>query len=204
MQSRRNQAIVLLLLVMGGVLAGGVISLYRLGGEREEAQAPIAIPSPTPQPAAHTPTAPLRPDGSPYPNLFAPTAGISEYIIESYLTEDGWQVDHLGNRIGHLQGTSWVGQGGNIVLAGHVEDSEGRPAVFAQLQEMQVGDPITVTDQDVTHQYQVVEVKTVESDDLSVVLPTPNETLTLITCTNYNFIKGTYEQRIIVHAKRIN
>ncbi len=147
---------------------------------------------------------PLRPDGSPYPSLYIPQANISEYIIESLLRPEGWQVDHLGDRIGHLQGTSWVNEGGNVVLAGHIEDRDGNPSIFANIGDLEIGTLLTINDNNAAHSYRVTDVRIVDATDLSVVYPQGRETLTLITCTGYDFFSDTYQERIVVSAERVN
>jgi LPXTG-site transpeptidase (sortase) family protein len=146
---------------------------------------------------------PLQPDGSPYPAIFIPSAGVSEYIIEARLEASGWRVDHLGDRVGHLEGTTAVGEPGNIVLAGHIENSEGRASVFSNLGDLQVGAAVTLSQGEVAHQYAVSEVKVVANDDLSVVYDFDDDRVTLITCTGYNLLTDTYDERIVVVAHRV-
>jgi len=143
-------------------------------------------------------------DEDTFPKIFIPTAGISQVIIDSLLEPDGWQVDHLGDRVGHLQGTAWLGETGNIVLAGHVENSDGNPSVFAEIGDLVVGDLVILSHLEQEYSYRVIEIKVVESSDLSVVYPVPGEEwVTLITCTGYDFISGEYEQRTVVIAERV-
>ena len=199
------------ILIVIGIVAGSGIFIYRFGlldRESEQiANAPVNVPVSSPAPnILLTPTEniPLRPDGLPYPKLYIPEAGISEYIIESALTADGWQVNHLGNRIGHLQGTTDIGQPGNIVLAGHIENAEGEASVFATIDEMEIGSPVTLLHLGQEFHYRVMEVKTVDQSDLSVVYPVEgSDRLTLITCTGYDFISGVYNERVVVVAERV-
>ena len=52
-------------------------------------------------------------------------AGIFSRVIESYLDGQSWDISQLRTNVGHLEGTSWLNQNGNIVLAAHVELSDG-------------------------------------------------------------------------------
>jgi sortase A len=82
------------------------------------------------------------------------------------------------------------GEGGNVVISGHNNSLGGR--VFANLEELTVGDQITLwNDEDASFLYQVREKKLVrvlgasqESQEVlqMVIEPTSDEQLTLITC----------------------
>lgn len=134
--------------------------------------------------------------------IIAPTAGINAEVIESYLSGQSWDVSDLGIYAGHLQGTSWVDRPGNVVLAGHVEMSDGRTGVFANINELAIGDPIILRQDGVEHVYNVTEMLTVEPDDLSVLYPTSTSRLTLITCSDYSFLEDIYQQRFVIIAER--
>ncbi len=134
--------------------------------------------------------------------LFAPTAGISAAVIQSYLDGTSWDVRELGAFAGHLQGTAWLNQPGNIVLAGHVELADGRQGVFASIGQLSVGDPIFLTQDGEQRVYAVRELRTVNPDDMSVLYPTSDEQLTLITCSNYDFLRDVYHERLVVVARR--
>ncbi|MDP9314574.1 MAG: sortase [Chloroflexota bacterium] len=83
---------------------------------------------------------------------------------------------------------------GNIIIAGHVSYKD---TIFNHLPAVQTGDRITVFVGDQPHHYVVREVLTVSPQDTWVMLPTSQETLTLITCVP----PGTYTQRLIVRAE---
>jgi LPXTG-site transpeptidase (sortase) family protein len=151
-----------------------------------------------PAPVIATPDAPPEPT-----TVFIPTVGVHTSIIEAYLDGTSWDVTHLGTNAGHLQGTSSFEQPGNVVLAGHVELSDGRRGVFARIGEVSVGDPIIVEQGDEDRHYIVRAVQTTSADDLSVLYPTTNDQLTLITCDSYDFLQDVYLERIVVIAERI-
>ncbi len=187
-------------LLLVGVISGAVVWVLRFGlpSQEEESLPPLAAP-----PVTHSPQPTSEVDGAAlYPQIFVAAAGVNEAIIESTLEEDGWRVSHLENRVGHLQGTSWLGKPGNIVLAGHVELRDGTPGVFSRIDELKPGDIVTLSEKGTSYDYRVTEVKIVEADDMSVVYPTPVERVTLITCTGYDFLTNTYDQRIVVVAER--
>ena len=135
--------------------------------------------------------------------FLAPTAGINSHVVESYLNGESWDVADLGAQVGHLQGTAWTTQPGNIVLAGHVEMVDGRAGIFASIHQMSIGDPLYLQQDGEERVYQVTQLFHTQPDDLTVLYPTQTEQLTLVTCSNYNFFADEYRDRFIVIAERV-
>lgn len=137
----------------------------------------------------------------PMGRLEIPAIGINAPIIEVLLTNTGrgveWDVRRLGNSAGHLEGTWWVNQQRNIVLAGHVDK------IFMDLHLLQSGDDIFIVVSDTKYQYRVVTSFITTIYDMSVIDPGDHEILTLITCTNYNRKTKTWDSRLIVIAERV-
>ena len=98
--------------------------------------------------------------------------------------------------IGHLPDTPKPWQPGNSAIAAH------RDGLFRPLRRIRIGDEVRIRSTAGDLLYRVRETKVVEPDDLSVLAPTEQSTLTLITCYPFNFI-GNAPQRFIVHAERI-
>jgi len=98
--------------------------------------------------------------------------------------------------------TALVGARGNAVIAGHVVTlREGN--VFRFLYQLDLDDEIQVwDDHEREHDFRVVDVKLVPPTDLSPMGPTPDRTLTLITCGGtFDPIKREFSDRLIVTAK---
>ena len=140
-----------------------------------------------------------------YVQIVIPDAGVSAPIIHIPLNETGsWTVTSLGRNVGHLQGTAWVSEQGNIALAGHVEMANGSPGIFAHLRNLSAGSEIFLTVPDETERiYSVQTVRTVAPDELSVLYPTNDERLTLITCDSFDYLSFTYLERIVAVAERV-
>jgi LPXTG-site transpeptidase (sortase) family protein len=157
----------------------------------------------TPEPLAAA-TATPQPPSAPAPTtVFIPTVGIHTSIIEAYLDGTSWDVANLGTNVGHLQGTAWLDEPGNVVLAGHAELADGRRGIFARVGEVTVGDPIIVRQGDSERHYIVRAVEITTPDDLTVLYPTTSDQLTLITCDAYDFFQDVYRERTVVIAERI-
>ncbi len=202
-RSHRRQSsplVSLMTLMVVGLIIGGMFTLYeRIGspGSRPAPEPVLYGPllPPTTMPLA-IPTV-VKPD---YTTFLVPTAGVHAPVVEVYLNGDSWDVSRLGYNAGHLQGTVPFGAPGNLVLVGHVEMADGRPGIFASINSMQVGDPLILSRGQLEKRYAVSEVRTVEPDDLSVLYPTTNDQLTLITCGDYDFLQNQYLERIVVIA----
>ncbi len=163
-------------------------------------QTPVASASATPQTVAAAPSLPYEITNGAI--FYAPTAGIHTHIVQSYLNGTSWDVNDLGTYAGHLQGTAWVNEPGNIVLAGHAEVFDGGQGIFSSLDELLVGDPLIITQDGQEYLYNVVEIKKVDPDDLTPFYPEDNPRLTLTTCTDYDFLLNTYRERVVVIAER--
>ncbi len=97
---------------------------------------------------------------------------------------------------GHLADTPWLGQPGNVVLAGH------RDTVFRPLEQIRVGDVIEVTGHSAVVRYAVTSMKIVEPTDISVLDASDSNTLTLVTCFPFVYV-GHAPHRFIVRASEI-
>ncbi len=134
--------------------------------------------------------------------LLIPAAAVSSPIIPVYLDGTSWDVSKLGVNVGHLQGTAWFNQVGNVVLSGHVELSDGRRGVFASLEDLLVGDTIIVEYEGTQRRYTVTEISKSAPNDLTSLYPAQSERLTLVTCDSYDFLSDSYLERTIVIAER--
>lgn len=216
-QRRRRFSIVQVILI--GVLVGIMFLAYDYWRAEPEADQPpteqvTAVPTAIvsgDDPATNPPTASTGTSlvSNNYnaiddASIFIPAAGIAAPIIRVYLDGVSWNVDNLGENVGHLEGTTWMGSGpGNIVLSGHVEMRDGGAGIFATIGDLSTGDLIVITEGDVEQNYTVTEVYSVAPDDLSPVYPSTTDRLTLITCDSYDFFQNAYTERIIVVAERI-
>jgi sortase A len=153
---------------------------------------------------------PAPPANTPVPleqmSVIAERASLSAPIRELYYgVNENWDVTLLGEFAGHLEGTRLIGQGGNYVLAGHVELKDGRPGPFAKLKNLKAGDPIIVRKGSATTtallHYTVTQVTTVNPDDINVIRNHGYEELTLITCDGWDEGSRTYKARVVVHAR---
>jgi sortase A len=117
-----------------------------------------------------------------------PRVGVSAIVREG----DGTAT--LRHAVGHIPRTALPGEVGNSGLAGH------RDTFFRALKDVRSGDRITITTPRGTHHYTVRRTRVVDPEDVSVLDPTPAQTLTLVTCYPFYYI-GSAPRRFIVQAE---
>lgn len=137
-------------------------------------------------------------------SIFIPVAGIFSDVIQAYLDGGNWDIRNLRSNAGHLEGTSWVTQPGNVVISGHVELSSGLPGIFSELDNIEIGDVVRIQSQGVEYTYIVTETYNTIPTDLQPLMPTQDDRLTLITCNSYDIVSNAYRERLIVVAERVS
>ncbi len=204
MYRRQRQSSSILTIVVLGVMLGVGFLLYQQWRNPAPPAAPPPTTTPRPLPT-ETAVAEVLPSATAMPRatIFLPTAGVTAPVIEVYLDGESWDVQYLGQNAGHLQGTAWFGDTGNVVLAGHVEMPDGSAGIFAGFDDLNLGDPVILTLNDAQQRYSITSITTVAPDDLSVLYPTQTDRITLITCDSYDFLQNTYQDRLVVVADRV-
>lgn len=111
----------------------------------------------------------------------------------SAIVFEGTSDDTLARGVGHLQGSATPGERGNLVLAGH------RDTFFRELRDIRQGDQVRVKAPDGVYQYSVDSTSIVQPNQIEVLRPSDDATLTLITCYPFSYI-GSAPERFIVRA----
>ena len=107
---------------------------------------------------------------------------------------EGTSSRQLSEGPGHLGQTAMPGEPGNAVITAH------RDTFFRHIYELDKGDEITVLRNGQTFRFAVTSKKVVKPDDVSVLRPTPDAQLTLITCYPTYYI-GPAPERLVVFSK---
>lgn len=126
---------------------------------------------------------------TPLGRLEIPDAKVSVMILDG--TED-WT---LNRAVGRIRGTARVGEVGNLGIAGH------RDGIFRGLRHLEIGDAIALATLEGTGHYVVESLRIVAPSDVEVLAPTPEPTITLVTCYPFYFV-GDAPQRFVVHARQ--
>lgn len=95
---------------------------------------------------------------------------------------------------GHIEGTPLPGEPGNSGIAGH------RDTFFRELRNIRKTDEIQIQTATGLLHYEVDWVRVVRPDDVGVLAPSSDSTLTLVTCYPFYFL-GSASDRFIVHAR---
>lgn len=99
----------------------------------------------------------------------------------------------LDRGVGRILGTVKVGHVGNLGIAGH------RDGFFRGLKDLERGDIVELNRPGRLDRYIISQIRIVKPDDVSVLSPTPQRTLTLVTCFPFYYI-GSAPERYIVTA----
>jgi sortase A len=99
----------------------------------------------------------------------------------------------LNRGAGRIIGTARVGETGNLGIAGH------RDGFFRGLKDSAVGDRIQLKTVHGEIHYAVSSIDIVDPEDVSVLAPTVEDTITLVTCYPFYYV-GHAPKRYIVKA----
>lgn len=101
----------------------------------------------------------------------------------------------LDRGVGHIEGTEIPGGPGNVGIAGH------RDGFFRGLKDVVAGDVVELRAPSGVLTYVVDDLRVVEPDEVSVLEPTGQPSITLVTCYPFYFV-GPAPQRYVVRAVR--
>jgi sortase A len=119
-----------------------------------------------------------------------PRLGVSVAVLQ------GTNSRMLRRGVGHIEGTPLPGEPGNSGIAGH------RDTFFRELKDVRKNDEIEFQTAAGLFRYQVDWVKVVAPDDTSVLNPSTEAALTLVTCYPFYFV-GPAPNRFVVRASQV-
>lgn len=202
-----------------------------LAGSTPPAGEPAPPPGP-PVPAALVAEGTALTDGPlPVPlELSVPTLGLRSPVLGVGMTDEaamdaptGPPGDPIWQQTFWYRGSAVPGEASTALLAGHVGSAGGRPAVFAHLEELRVGDPVEVLDTrtglvvrfavDEVVSYSLADAARPEvlariygAGPITGDRPRPSVDgaahLTLITCAG-TYRGDTHDRRLVVYATRV-
>jgi sortase A len=112
----------------------------------------------------------------------------------SAVISEGVHARAIRRAVGHVPGTAFPGEVGNVGIAGH------RDRHFRPLRDVEVGDRIDVTTPDGDFVYLVDDIQIVAPDATEVLAATDEPVLTLVTCYPFWYL-GHAPERFIVRAR---
>jgi sortase A len=172
------------------LLVAGLALLCRWGAltldaRAWQAQAARGLEAPrTAEAAPH-----VRP-GSAVGRIEIPRTGLSAVVAE------GLDARTLRRAVGHVPGSAFPGESGNVALAAH------RDTYFKGLAKVRRGDVVRLSTPEGEFQYVVERTAVVRPERVDLIAPTPEPTLTLVTCHPFNVL-GPAPDRFVVRARRV-
>ncbi|MBZ5493890.1 MAG: class D sortase [Acidobacteriia bacterium] len=177
-------ALVVIGVVLLGYVAGQYWGMYRsqknLEAEWQRQAATVSVPG----------KAPVSPDQL-LTRLEIPKIQMDAIVVE------GASRRELSEGPGHMKQTAQPGETGNAVITGH------RDTFFRHIYELNKGDQIQVRRSGRVFTYQVTGKRIVMPEDISVIKPTNDPQLTLITCYPTYYI-GPAPKRLVVFSKLVD
>jgi len=125
-------------------------------------------------------------DVHPVARLTVPRLGIERVVLS------GASGASLAFGLGWVDGTAAPGRAGNVAIAGHRDGS------FAFLGDLHPGEEITVETHGAARRFVVRDLRVVSMWDESVLDPTPEDRLTLITCWPLDGVVGSTERLVVL------
>lgn len=99
----------------------------------------------------------------------------------------------LDRGAGRIKGMAWMDEEGNLGISGH------RDGFFRGMKDITVGDDILIQTANGVQRYEVSEIEIVPKEDVSVLAPTEDKRLTIVTCYPFYFV-GNAPKRWIITA----
>jgi LPXTG-site transpeptidase (sortase) family protein len=106
---------------------------------------------------------------------------------------NGTSEYYLNRGAGRIKGMAKMDEDGNLGISGH------RDGFFRSLKDIQLGDDIEITTTRGVESYAVTSITIIPKSDISILAPTTDKTLTIVTCYPFYFV-GHAPKRYIVKA----
>lgn len=181
------------LLFVTGILALGYVGFALLDARLYQVYAKRSLESQIQVEKEHDVTQPRPPvkEGDVLGRMDIPRLGVSVAVVQ------GTTSRMLRRGVGHIEGTPLPWEPGNSGIAGH------RDTFFRDLKDVRTNDEIEFQTADGLFRYQVAWVKVVAPDDTSVLTPSSETALTLVTCYPFYFV-GPAPNRFVVRATQVS
>ena len=179
------------LLFITGILALGYVGFTLLDARLYQVSAKRSLENQIQVEKKQDVTQPRPPvkEGDVLGRMDIPRLGMSVAVLQ------GTNSRMLRRGVGHIAGTPLPWEPGNSGIAGH------RDTFFRDLKDVRTNDEIEFQTADGLFRYQVDWVKVVAPDDTSVLTPSSEAVLTLVTCYPFYFV-GPAPNRFVVRAHK--
>ena len=113
------------------------------------------------------------------------------------IVQEGVEAGTLSWAAGHVTGTAYPGQPGNVVVAAH------RDTLFRRLEGVRAGDAVRFVTPEGDYEYAVTGVEVVAPSRTDVLRPRAAREATLVTCYPFGFV-GPAPLRFVVRAESLS
>ncbi len=137
-------------------------------------------------------------------SLEVPSLGITMPIVGVPITDSGWDVTWLENRVGYLEGTAFPSWPGNTVLTAHVWSANNQPGPFLGIKDLMYGDIVKIHAWGMVYNYEVKTNYRVWPNNSSVMRHEEYDWVTLLTCESFSEYTESYRYRRAVRAVLIS
>jgi sortase A len=113
------------------------------------------------------------------------------------MVREGIDANTLRLAVGHIPTTALPGQVGNVGVAGH------RDTFFRGLKDLKAKDVIQFSTPNGRFNYEVESLTIVEVDNVGVLAPSGENSLTMVTCYPFSYV-GPAPRRFVVTARQVS
>jgi sortase A len=192
-------ALVVIGVVLLGYVAGQYWGMYRsqknLEAEWQRQAGKVSVEGKAPASVPGNARANVSAKAAIPPDQILTRLEIPKIQMDAIVVE-GASRHELSEGPGHMKETAQPGETGNAVITAH------RDTFFRHIYELNKGDQIQVRRRGRTFTYEVTGKRIVMPEDISVIKPTDNPQLTLITCYPTYYI-GPAPKRLVVFSKLV-
>ncbi|MEM7802705.1 MAG: class F sortase [Chloroflexota bacterium] len=133
--------------------------------------------------------------------LIIPQIEIDHEVVQVPLVEGIWDVEELGQQIGRLEGTGrFPGDNLSMTLVAHATTTWPEWGPFQELDRLPLGAEIVLDVEGVELRYEITRFRYVEPHATGAAFGENGNQLILITCGNYDFVRGEYQKRLVAYA----
>jgi sortase A len=179
------------ILLVSGILALSYVAFTLVSARIYQKNAVLTLDKQIQAEEQHKAVQPARPikEGDVLGRIEIPRIGVSVAVLQGTTS----RTLRLG--VGHIKGTAFPGERGNIGIAGH------RDTYFRALKDIHKDDEIQLQTAVGIARYEVDWIQITSPSNNSVLAPTTESSLTLVTCYPFYYI-GAAPERFIVHAHK--
>lgn len=137
--------------------------------------------------------------------LMIPAIDVDHEIIDVPLVDGIWHVEELGQQIGRLEGTGrFPGDDLSMTLVAHATTTWPVWGPFQELERLPLGAEIILDVEGRSLRYQISRFRYVDPQATNAAFGENGNQLILITCGNYDFIRGEYQERLVAYADLVD